>query len=81
MSLFAAGYISYTAKNTLLRFGAERLDDGAEVVVSVPSFGSHVLGVDCGDQRKRLRRLVGNIAIIIGGVGAINYFILIQDIN
>ena len=53
MSLFAAAA-------DMLRLGTERLDDGAEIVVSMPSFGSHVLGVGCGGQRKRLRRLVGN---------------------
>ena len=54
--IFVCCWLNYTA-NTL-RFRAKRLDDGAEVVVGMSSFRSHVLGIDCGSQRKCLRRLV-----------------------
>ena len=54
--IFVCCWLNYT-ENTL-RLRAKRLDDGAEVVVGMSSFRSHVLGIDCGGQRKCLRRLV-----------------------
>lgn len=41
----------------LLWLGTERFDDRAEIVVSMPPFCPHVLGVGCGGHRQRLRHL------------------------